>query len=260
MRIRYPVMLATLLLCSAGEVRAQQELPWDAAGQRLTRTDLQTLLARYDSAASSSSYSRSLRERAQREAALIRTRLEEGDLRPGDKVALTVEGFEALTDTFTVTAAKSLVLPQIGSASLAGVLRSELQQHLFEQISRFIRNPIVHAQALIRMEIIGAVGQPGYFAIPSEILVSDALMAAGGPSPQANLDKIRIERSSDVIWNGESLRQAMFEGRTLDQLSVRAGDRIVVPEKRSKFDVIRTVLGVAGGLASVLIIIDRLGG
>jgi hypothetical protein len=36
-----------------------------------------------------------------------------------------------------------------------------------------------------------------------------------------------------VIWGGEGLQQAIIQGRTLDQLSIRAGDHVVVPEKGS---------------------------
>ncbi len=55
-------------------------------------------------------------------------------------------------------------------------------------------------------------------------------MAAGGPAANANIDAIRVERGDSRVWEGDRLQQAMIEGRTLDQLNVRAGDRIFIPE------------------------------
>jgi protein involved in polysaccharide export with SLBB domain len=152
-----------------------------------------------------------------------------------------------------------IVLPEIGSIPLAGVLRSELQAHLATQIARFIRDPVVHARSLVRIEIMGAVGSPGFYTVPSDMLVSDALMLAGGPQASAQLDKTRIERGDEVIWEAEDLREAVIEGRTLDQLSVRAGDGIFVPQQSSRLTKLRNGVVILSGLTSLIVIAQRLG-
>jgi len=34
-----------------------------------------------------------------------------------------------------------------------------------------------------------------------------------------------------VIWEGERLRRAIAEGKTLDQMGLKAGDQVVVPRR-----------------------------
>ncbi|HEU5209049.1 MAG TPA: polysaccharide biosynthesis/export family protein [Longimicrobiales bacterium] len=245
-----------MLLLTSGPVAAQQG--WDPTGVQLTRSELQELLSRYEETASSSAYSGEVRAQARDEAALIRTRLDEGDLRVGDRIELTVEGHQDLTAEFAVVAGRVLVLPAIGEVSVAGVLRSELQDHLTREIARYIRDPVVRARSLIRLEVIGAVGAQGFYTIPSDILITDALMQAGGPSAEADLEKIRIERNRQVIWSSDRLRRAMQEGRTLDQLSIRAGDGIIVPQRTAGEGWWRTGLMILTGISTAFIAAERI--
>lgn len=258
MRTRFVLSLASAILLAGSLSAAAQTPNWDATGLQLTRAELQDLLRRFEETAQMEGYSADLRRQAAAEAAIVRQRLEEGDLRVGDRVALTVENHAALTDTFNVVAGREIVLPEIGPIPLAGVLRSELQEHLTAQIGRFIRQPVVRARSLIRLEIMGAVGRAGFYTMPSDILLSDALMVAGGPQDAA-LDRMRIERGDEVIWGSERLREAIVEGRTLDQLSLRAGDTILVPEERSRLEFLRNAFVVLSAIGSIVLIAERAG-
>jgi hypothetical protein len=40
---------------------------------------------------------------------------------------------------------------------------------------------------------------------------------------------MKIRRGDETIWEGEALQTAIVQGRTMDQLSLRAGDVIDVP-------------------------------
>jgi protein involved in polysaccharide export with SLBB domain len=212
----------------------------DPRGANLTRAELQDLLARYEANGGAS-----------READLIRQRLAEGDLRVGDRVEMRVERQETLTGLFPVLDGRVILLPELGEISVAGVLRSELEPHLRTEIGRFIRDPVVHARALIRLEIMGAVGTPGFHMVASDILISDALMVAGGPVGDANLEKVKVKRGGREIWSGERLRTAMVAGRTLDQLNLQAGDAIEVPLEKSFLQRIAPVTGIISALGSL---------
>ena len=84
----------------------------------------------------------------------------------GDRILLRVEGDSSLTDTFTVSRGPALVLRVIGELSLAGVRRADVEPYLARQIGRFLKDPVVHARALIRLSILGEVGRPGFYAVP----------------------------------------------------------------------------------------------
>ncbi len=222
------LVAVTTIIAVADSAVAQEE--WDSRRVYMTRDQLQNLLGRLELTAQSPAYSSTLRERTRGEADLIRQRLQEGDFQVGDRILLAVENEAALTDTFTVDRGRVLSLPLLGEVPLAGLLRAELDSTLTEYVGRFIRDPRVRARSLIPVTIAGAVGQPGFYTLPSELRLTDALMMAGGTSPTAQLTEIRIERGDEEIWDEEALQQAITEGRTLDQLSMRAGDLVHVPE------------------------------
>jgi len=183
----------------------------------------------------------------------VRQRLEEGDFRPGDWVVLTVEGEPALSDTLLVTRDRTLELPLVGTVSLNGVIRSELEPHLTERIGRYIRDPVVRAHSYMRILITGEIVGPGYYLVPAETPVSEAIMLARGPTPTAKLSKVLIYHGADVIWEGEALQLAIREARTLAELNLLDGDQINVP-RRSAFapgEVGRTLLLVSSAVVAL---------
>lgn len=247
-RIGFAVVLTAGL---TGPAFAQQGTSgWDPARVQLSRKDLEDLLARFEQTQKSQAYSAGLRSRARAEAALIRERLQDGDFQVGDRIQLVVEGHPQLSDTFMVVSGQKVVLPALGDIALNGVLRSELEGYLRDQIAKYIVDPTVHARSLIRIAVFGDVAKPGFYTIPSDMILSDALMVAGGPAGNADLDKLRIERGDRRIWDGERMQEALRNGRTLDQLSLRAGDQIVVPA-RSGVNLL-TYLQVAVPLATLV--------
>jgi protein involved in polysaccharide export with SLBB domain len=224
---------AVALLIGAGAAAAQ-EPPDSAAGRvQVTRQQLEDLLHQLEESSHSPAYSSAMRERSRVEAAMLSKRLEEGDFHIGDRIRLTVDAESTLTDTFTVAPGRVINLPGIGAVPLAGVLRSELNGYLTTQIARYVRSPVVHSKSLIRVAITGGVARPGSYTVPTEALVSDVLMQAGGPTAEAKLLQMRIDRGRETLWDGDRLQQAIAEGRTLDALSLQAGDRIEVPVSKA---------------------------
>jgi protein involved in polysaccharide export with SLBB domain len=119
---------------------------------------------------------------------------------------------------------------------------------------------VVRASGLMRLSIQGQVGSPGFYVVPAESLVSEALMVAGGPASQADLDALRIERGSDRLMDGEELQEAMRDGRTLDQLNLQAGDQIVLPAARSGAGIWGAVLRYGLIVASTVLLGVRIAG
>ncbi|NLG63491.1 MAG: hypothetical protein GX539_14730 [Candidatus Cloacimonetes bacterium] len=255
MQLRTIVLACATVLLSSG-VSAQQAVP-DPRGANLTRAELEEMLQSFQETASSSAFSGDARQEARNHAEMIRRRLSEGDLQVGDRIELVVEGHPDLTQTFTVGAGRVLPLPAIGEVQLSGVLRSELQDHLTEYIGRYIVNPVVRARALMRLQIIGAVGTQGFYTVPSDVLISDALMLAGGPASSADLAKMSIRRGEQIIWQGNALQSAIQNGRTLDQLSVQAGDGIYVPARGSTLESLRNSMFIITGLSTLALLIER---
>lgn len=225
------VLLALALLVGGAPVARAQAPGWDPLSRTASRESLQGLLNRLQAAAESPAYSPVLRAQARAEADKIRNRLAAGDFLTGDRILLIVEGEQALSDTFSVTPGPELVLPTAGTMSLAGVLRSELEGRLSEHVQRYVRNPKIRAQTLVRLMLDGQVSKPGFYTLSTDLILTDALDLAGGLSREADLEKVAVERQNTVLWDAAALQRAIADGRTLDQLGVRAGDRIYVGGK-----------------------------
>src|SRR5213083_2326337 len=166
----------------------------------------------------------------------------------GDRILLRVEGDSALSDTFTVVAGPALRLPNVGEISLAGVRRGDLEAHLSRELGRYINDPVLQARALIRVSVAGEVTRPGYYAVPIDLVLADALMLAGGATQDARVERLSIQRGNSPIWSGNALQTAIARGATLDELGMRAGDRIQVPGKGDAESTWRIVGIIVGGL------------
>lgn len=241
MRIPVAVVLfASLAMAHPSPVRAQ------AAGPLVgTRAELQARLAALPAGDPA--------------AAALSQRLRDGDFHPGDQISITVDGEPTLTATFTVGAGRLVTLPQAGDLALAGVLRSELDSAVRAQVARYLRDPVVHARALVRVGVMGQVRAPGWYVLPAESLLSDVMMAAGGPLPTARPENATVERASVRVWSAPQVRQALAEGRTLDQLDIRAGDQLMVPADRGgRGAALLRILGVIPAAALAIAGVSKL--
>jgi protein involved in polysaccharide export with SLBB domain len=255
-----PAAAVLLLVATSG---AAQERERDPERMFMTRPELTDLLDWYERSAKSPAYSDALRARAVREASNVQTRLEEGDFQVGDRVPVIVDGEPELSDTFTVEQGRVLRFGENGTVDLNGVLRYELDERLMEFMTQFVRLPSLSSQPLTRITIEGAVGLPGFYNVPSETPIADVIMIAGGPLSSARIQDLRIERGGDVIWSGDDVRRALAEGRTLDQMSLRAGDRIVLPQSfalGNAYNAVRTFTLILAVPASIIALIAIFGG
>jgi protein involved in polysaccharide export with SLBB domain len=146
-----------------------------------------------------------------------------------------------------------------GDIELDGVLRSEVEGHIREALSTYLRNPVVTAQGLMRVSVQGAVGQPGFYVVPADMLLSETLMVAGGPGQNAKLDDLRIERGIETLMEGTDLQEALRAGLSLDQLNMQAGDQVVLPAETPGgiWSRIGIIVGLATSLTLLIVNISR---
>lgn len=244
------LLVCALLVTLPAAAGAQLALDVDPGRSVRTRADLERLLEEYDAALASPAYSESVKRSILADSERIRARLRDGDFRVGDRIEIYVQGEPNFPVTVTVEPGPAISLDLFGTISLAGVLRSEIEPHLAKELARFIRDPLVRATAQMRISVIGAVGSPGFYTMPAETLLGDAIMLAGGPSNNTTFDDLRIERAGQRLYEEDVTQQALREGLTLDQLNLQAGDQIVLPVPTQR-NVVGTVLTVMGALSSI---------
>src|SRR5438094_5376463 len=171
------------------------------------------------------------------------TRAPQGDFEPGDQILLEVEGDSQFTHIFNVGPGPALTLPVIGAIPLGGVRRANVEAYLAEQLAKYMKHPVVHAKVLVRLGVLGEVEHPGFYTVVSGAVVSDALMAAGGPTKDANFTGARIERDGKGLYVGNGFQEAFTRGLTVEGMGLRTGDRIIVPRRNDTERTFR-ILGI----------------
>ena len=232
--MRILVLLALAFSFLPSLVEGQSEVDLMSIGRTLplvTRAGLLESLAWHRAFADSVGVKKKDREKALEAIDNIQTRLEQGDFRPGDKIVFSVEGEVGFPDTLLVEGGPSVQLPNVGGVSLDGILRSELQDHLSRELSKFLIDPVVRAWPTIRTTMAGLIGQPGFYTFPAALPIGDAIMVAGGPVGESRMGSIKVSREGATLYGGREVRQAIAQGLTFDQLGLRPGDEIYIPEK-----------------------------
>lgn len=226
--------LAALIVLTVGALAASAQTgrPVTSGTPDATRAELTN---RLDSLVRIDSTQGNATERRDRsnEVSAIRHRLEDGDLRSGDRF-LVEFGLEQKRDTVFVREGNVIALMNWQTTSVRGVLRSELQPALERYIGTYVREPRVRVYPLTRIAINGAVGRPGYYAVDPSAPLSDAITAAGGPTQAAQYDKITIYRATERLMEAKQVTRALKDGQTVDQLGLQSGDEVRVADRKPR--------------------------
>lgn len=219
-----------------------------------TRAELEGQAAAAERGASDSSVPAGERGRLRGAALMLRYRLEQGDFAVGDRIVVDVVGDAALTDTFTVRSGPTLQLANLPPMPLSGVLRSELNEHVTKELSRYLQQPTVRVVPLLRVAVMGQVGSPGFYHVPADMLLSDVLMVAGGPAGDADLERSQIRRGDDALLGSQHFAIAVTDGLSLDALNLRSGDEVLLKERR-RFDwrSILQAVTITSGVISLIV-------
>lgn len=222
--------IAVALTFGASTAAAQDSVRAGVPGPQ-SRADLEAQATRLEQEAASSSDERGRTAKLE-EAKAIRDRLRDGDFKVGDRIVVSVDsgvaGSVSQPDSFTVREGRMVEFPGLPPISLNGVLYSELSDYLTQQLSRYFRNPSVHAYPLLRIAIYGPVANPGFYSLPADVLLSDAIMHAGGPAQTARMDETVVKRGEREIIGEREVQRALVYGYTLSQMNLRDGDAIHV--------------------------------
>lgn len=171
-------------------------------------------------------------------------------LRPGDVVRLAVWREESFSGEFVVDRDGQVVLPRLGVLEVTGVPTAELRERILTGLARYLRNPSIEVAFLRRVAIHGAVTNAGLYPVDPTMTVLDALALAGGARPDGRLDQIRL------IRNGVEVATVPTTGVQLEELRIRSGDQLFVPEqtwlRRNSSLVVTGISSVASLVIAIL--------
>lgn len=246
-RIGVTSSLFLVLIASASAAQtadSNRVLRWAVA----SRAQLDSVATAAEAAVDSPATPAAKRDSLRRFVEDVRSRLRDGDFEPNDRIVVVTRGDSTRVDTLTVQNDRSVTLAQLPPIALQGVLRSELESRLCEQLHLYMKRELVRATPLVSVGVLGEVVHPGYYRVPLQITLGDLLMVAGGPSSQADMSHVRVQRGQQTIVDERAVRNAMVRGLPLGQLGIDAGDEVVLkPMRQRNWLLIAQLAGLATG-------------
>ena len=156
-------------------------------------------------------------------------------IQPGDLLEISVWREEYLEREVSVQPDGRISFPLVGVLDAAGLSVEQVQANVATRLAQYIPDPVVTVSIKEirgnRIYILGQVQNPGQFIMNPEIDVMQALALAGGTTPFAELNDIKILRRTGDRQTLIEFRYAdMARGRNLEQnIVLQSGDVIIVP-------------------------------
>jgi len=147
----------------------------------------------------------------------------------GDVLDIAVWGYEDLSATVRVREdGKISFTSLIEEVAAAGLTVPALQEVLTEKLSYYLKNPrvtvSVRESRLVRVNVIGSVRSPGTFSFPEPPSVVDAIAAAGGETPEADVTCIRVTHRAGSATSSDAARGLGPGPTTIDLRAILAGE------------------------------------
>lgn len=145
---------------------------------------------------------------------------QQAPLHPGDRIRLKIWREPDLSGEYDVDEAGQAVFPKVGPMQVTGMSPATLKQTLVQAYERFLRNPAVEVRLLRRVNILGAVRNPGLYQVDPTMTLADAAALAGGAASDGSPDKV------DLIRDGVKLPITFSRRTRLADTPLQSGDQL----------------------------------
>jgi polysaccharide export outer membrane protein len=154
---------------------------------------------------------------------------------PEDVLEISVWKEEGLKKEVLVRPDGGITFPLVGDVFAMGKTAADLQGEITQRLTRYIPKPVVSVSVLKivsnKIYVVGKVTKPGEFVLGRHIDVMQALSMAGGLTPFAQQNEIKIlrkENGKDIAYLFDY--QRVQDGSDLSQnIVLKSGDTVVVP-------------------------------
>ncbi|MBC8088142.1 MAG: SLBB domain-containing protein [Phycisphaerae bacterium] len=204
-----------------------------AVGFQAKRVDLHNRLSSRETELANPKLSSAKRRQLQADVANIKNRLDNGDFKTGDLLVVTVDvENKPSVDTATVRDGGLISISRVPDVSVAGTLRSEVEDKVKKHVGTYFRSPEVRVNFTTRVTVVGAVGRKGSFNVSPDRPLSEIITVAGGGLPNAKLDQLEVRRGGKTILSKKASKKLLIDGVTVEQAGIQNGDEVEIPGKR----------------------------
>jgi polysaccharide export outer membrane protein len=156
-------------------------------------------------------------------------------LQPGDVLTVSVWKEADLSSELLVRPDGGITMPLVGEVAAAGHTVEDVRSTIDQRLRKYIPEPSVTVSVKQTLGnqifVIGKVNHPGPYPIIRPVDVTQALSLAGGTTPFASVDNIKVLRRHGEQQTIIPFRYSDIEhGRKLEQnILLQSGDTVVVP-------------------------------
>ena len=156
-------------------------------------------------------------------------------LQPGDVLTVSVWKEADLSSELLVRPDGGITMPLAGEMAAAGHTVEDVRSTIDQRLRKYIPDPAVTVSVKQTLGnqifVIGKVNHPGPYPIIRPVDVTQALSLAGGTTPFASVDNIKVLRRHGEQQTIIPFRYSDIEhGRKLEQnILLQSGDTVVVP-------------------------------
>ncbi|HEU4587937.1 MAG TPA: SLBB domain-containing protein [Gemmatimonadales bacterium] len=146
-------------------------------------------------------------------------------LLPGDAIRVKIWLEPGLSGDFQVDESGQVVLPKLGARLVAGLRPDSVRAGIIREYLGYLNHSSVEVILLRRVQVAGAVRNPGLYTVDGTMTIADALALAGGVSAAGRQDNVELLRAGQKV-------PGHLSGRTrIADSPLRSGDQLYVPER-----------------------------
>lgn len=165
-------------------------------------------------------------------------------IKKGDIIEVRVYGHDELSKTIMVQPDGTVNYPLISNIPIDGLRLEEFREVLLAQATKYLgERPIVsvrYSQTIsVHVTVLGQVVVPGEYLVAKSATVQGAITQAGGFTPRAQLDKVKVIRKQGEVNQAMYVDMYQFYKQGDPDLlpDLLEGDIIVVPGVPGSHDV-----------------------
>lgn len=172
-----------------------------------------------------------------------------GTVRPGDVVRLRIWQEPDLSGDFTVHENGGVVLPKLGPVDAAGLTDNALRERVVAGFGQYLQHQSIDVVVLRRIQVLGAVRNPGLYPVDGTMSIADVLAVAGGTAGDGRPDRVQLLR------DGRRVDVRLSGTQRVADTPIRSGDQLFVPQRgwadRNTGTVVSVLTASAGLLVAV---------
>jgi protein involved in polysaccharide export with SLBB domain len=150
------------------------------------------------------------------------------ELNPGDGVRISfLDITDVISGDYFVDPDNVINMPFIGVVDVSKKDFKDVKAQIIARYDSLYKNPKMTVYALLRINILGEVANPGFYYVTDVDKFTSILALAGGTTGNADLEAISIIRDQEELEI--DVNTIIREGSAATDFGLRSGDQIYIP-------------------------------